>query len=110
MKVTRGQGVLLTTYGMVLHNADALSQPQRHDGAGEDQPLWDIMLLDEVHSWLLLTICAWMSLVTDVRSRPNIRSLHRSEQHNSDRLDTTLKHLRHSTQTAVGLLVGRGTR
>jgi len=55
MKVARGQGVLLTTYGMVLHNADALSQPQRQDGADEDQPLWDIMFLDEV---ILSTICA----------------------------------------------------
>jgi hypothetical protein len=41
--------VLLTSYGMVLHNAEALAVPPRWLRAEEeDGPLWDFMFLDEV--------------------------------------------------------------
>jgi hypothetical protein len=40
-------GVLLTTYGMILHNGDALSCWDGHDS--DDGPLWDIIFLDEGH-------------------------------------------------------------
>ncbi|KAK9909741.1 hypothetical protein WJX75_006802 [Coccomyxa subellipsoidea] len=44
--VLRKQGVLLTTYGMILHNAAALSQGLPADS---EEPLWDILILDEGH-------------------------------------------------------------
>lgn len=40
------RGVLLTTYGMVLHNSDSLAECQNHDP--DEGPLWDVMILDEV--------------------------------------------------------------
>jgi hypothetical protein len=43
--VLRKQGVLLTTYGMILHNAAALSQGLPADS---EEPLWDILILYEV--------------------------------------------------------------
>lgn len=39
----RGCGVLLTTYGMILHNASNLSDHPDCD----DEPLWDILVMDE---------------------------------------------------------------
>ena len=44
------RGVLLSTYGMVLHNADSLAgagsgSAQQGDGGA---PLWDVVILDEV--------------------------------------------------------------
>jgi hypothetical protein len=43
------RGVLLTSYGMVLHNAEALAAPpgrlRAEEGTGA---LWDFMFLDEV--------------------------------------------------------------
>ncbi len=42
----RQRGVLLTTYGMVLHNAGSLAESDEHDP--DDGPLWDVMILDEV--------------------------------------------------------------
>ncbi len=42
----RHRGVLLTTYGMVLHNSEALAESEDHDP--DDGPLWDVMILDEV--------------------------------------------------------------
>ena len=47
MAVKRSQGVLLTTYGMVLHNAAALTQGLTEADENEE-PLWDILILDEV--------------------------------------------------------------
>ena len=48
--VLQGRGVLLSTYGMVLHNADSLagagSGSAQHGGS--DTPLWDVVILDEV--------------------------------------------------------------
>lgn len=41
-QVVRRRGVLLTTYGMVQHNAEALAQHRRHDP--DEGPLWDIMI------------------------------------------------------------------
>lgn len=50
-----GRGVILTTYGMVLHNAELLAQHAQHDP--DDGPLWDLIIMDEVrptyHSRLL---------------------------------------------------------
>lgn len=40
-------GVLVTTYGMVQHNADILAQHSGHDP--DEGPLWDVMILDEGH-------------------------------------------------------------
>ena len=45
--VLRRRGVLLTTYGMILHNSAALSQ-DLHGAADSEDPLWDILILDEV--------------------------------------------------------------
>ncbi|KAF5834801.1 P-loop containing nucleoside triphosphate hydrolase protein, partial [Dunaliella salina] len=51
-------GVLLTTYGMCLHNADALARPARptsslfrREGAEEEEGAfrWDMVILDEGH-------------------------------------------------------------
>lgn len=36
------RGVLLATYGMVQHNAEALAEHEGHDP--DDGPLWDIMI------------------------------------------------------------------
>ena len=48
--VLHGRGVLLSTYGMVLHNADSLagagSGSAQQGGSGA--PLWDVVILDEV--------------------------------------------------------------
>ena len=48
--------MLLTTYGMVQHNASFLCTPPslRHaDEEEEEKPLWDFMILDEVWGSLL---------------------------------------------------------
>ena len=41
-RVVRKRGVLLTTYGMVLHNAELLGGHEGHDP--DDGPMWDIMI------------------------------------------------------------------
>ena len=49
--VFRAPGVLLTTYGMVQHNAELFcSAPRGLDDEGDDEerPLWDFLILDEV--------------------------------------------------------------
>ncbi len=45
----RGRGVLLSTYGMVLHNADSLAgaAPSSMQQGGSGAPLWDVLILDE---------------------------------------------------------------
>jgi hypothetical protein len=40
--VVRRRGVLLTTYGMVLHNAELLAAHRGHDP--DEGPLWDVMI------------------------------------------------------------------
>lgn len=45
-RVYRHRGVLLTTYGMILHNSEVLAVSAEHDP--DDGPLWDVMILDEV--------------------------------------------------------------
>lgn len=40
-------GVMLTTYGMVQHNAQLLCQPPGVDYEEGDPPLWDFLILDE---------------------------------------------------------------
>lgn len=57
--VARGPGVLLTTYGMVLHNAAQLAAPQGTGGGGffkrggsggdDDDFQWDFIIMDEGH-------------------------------------------------------------
>lgn len=43
------RGVLLTSYGMVLHNAEALTSPPAWlRGEEGDGSLWNYMFLDEV--------------------------------------------------------------
>ena len=51
-RVATQKGILLTTYGMVLHNSDALSlRPmQRFSDDKSDMLSWDFMILDEVSS------------------------------------------------------------
>ncbi|PNH04078.1 DNA excision repair protein ERCC-6-like, partial [Tetrabaena socialis] len=46
--VVNGRGVLVTTYGMVQHNAALLAGPA-HGGASGRDFSWDVMLLDEGH-------------------------------------------------------------
>lgn len=44
-------GVLLTTYGMVQHNAELLCKapyPYDEEEEDSDRPLWDFLILDEV--------------------------------------------------------------
>lgn len=41
-----GRGVILATYGMVLHNAELLAKHAQHDP--DDGPLWDLIIMDEV--------------------------------------------------------------
>lgn len=41
-----GCGILLTTYGMVQHNAPSLASHPSHDA--DEGALWDLMILDEV--------------------------------------------------------------
>lgn len=43
-----GAGVLLTTYGMVQHNAPSLASHPDQDA--DEEPLWDLVILDEVWS------------------------------------------------------------
>lgn len=47
MAVKSRRGVLLTTYGMILHNAAALTQGLSKADENKE-PLWDILILDEV--------------------------------------------------------------
>ncbi|KAK9821770.1 hypothetical protein WJX81_007078 [Elliptochloris bilobata] len=49
--VLRGRGVLLSTYGMVLHNANSLAGAGIEAAAcsASSEPLWDILILDEGH-------------------------------------------------------------
>ncbi len=54
-KVFRQRSVLLTTYGMVLHNASLLARtPGKTSMDDEDEEergaLWDVMILDEVRA------------------------------------------------------------
>lgn len=44
-RVARRRGVLLTTYGMVLHNAEVLGSHATHDP--DEGPLWDVMICGE---------------------------------------------------------------
>jgi len=49
-RVMVSRGVLLTTYGMVLHNADELEgRDIVWTDKQEDRPEWDVMILDEGH-------------------------------------------------------------
>jgi hypothetical protein len=56
-----GRGVLVTTYGMVQHNAEELTGPRdalRGSAAaarGEEEFRWDVILLDEGHK---IKVCA----------------------------------------------------
>ena len=46
-----GRGVLLSTYGMLLHNSNSLAgtRPGRTSGGcASGKPLWDVLILDEV--------------------------------------------------------------
>jgi hypothetical protein len=49
--VLRRKGVLLTTYGMALHNSAALTERPTRGGSSsaedDESPLWDAMVLDE---------------------------------------------------------------
>lgn len=64
-RVTRSRGILLTTYGMVLHNAVALARDPAQGSTGSTaagEPLWDVMILDEASgSWITLP-CSIISL------------------------------------------------
>eukprot|EP00967_Tisochrysis_lutea_P067172 scaffold87690_cov24-Tisochrysis_lutea.AAC.1 len=62
-------GVLLTTYGMCLHNADALARPARtasslfrRDGAEEEEGAfrWDMVILDEGHKVRIGDACVFV--------------------------------------------------
>ena len=43
--MVRQRGVLLTTYGMVLHNAEVLAEHGQHDP--DDGAMWDVMICGE---------------------------------------------------------------
>ena len=46
-QVSKRKGVLLTTYGMVLHNSASLKL-QQHGASDDNGRCWDFMILDEV--------------------------------------------------------------
>ena len=46
-KIVKEGGILVTSYGMVQHNADQLRQHEWHDE--DDGDLWDIVIMDEGH-------------------------------------------------------------
>ena len=49
--VLNGRGVLLSTYGMVLHNSNSLAGTgpgHTYGGGASEEPLWDVLILDEV--------------------------------------------------------------
>ena len=46
-QVSKRKGVLLTTYGMVLHNSAALKL-QQHGRSEDSERRWDFIILDEV--------------------------------------------------------------
>lgn len=51
--VFRKPGILLTTYGMVQHNAETFCREPRlysKDSEDDGKPLWDLIILDEVSS------------------------------------------------------------
>lgn len=45
--VVRNGGVLLASYGMILHNAPTLKTHPQHDA--DEGPLWDVIVMDEGH-------------------------------------------------------------
>jgi superfamily II DNA or RNA helicase len=45
--VVRNGGVLLASYGMILHNAPTLKSHPQHDA--DEGPLWDVIVMDEGH-------------------------------------------------------------
>lgn len=50
--IFREKGVLLTTYGMIQHNAELLSKapwPTEHEEEDRGGKLWDFLILDEVY-------------------------------------------------------------
>ena len=64
-QVTRSRGILLTTYGMVLHNAAALARDPAQGSTGctaAGDPLWDVMILDEASSFWINLPCPGNSL------------------------------------------------
>ena len=64
-RVTRTRGILLTTYGMVLHNAAALARDPAQgsaESAAAGGPLWDVMILDEASSSWITLPCPGTSL------------------------------------------------
>lgn len=46
--IIKNGGILLTTYGMVQHNAKLLSGHPDYDD--DDGPLWDVLVMDEVRA------------------------------------------------------------
>ena len=65
--MNRKKGVLLTTYGMVLHNSAALKL-QQHGRSDDSDRCWDFMILDEVthmrvlQHWGILHGCSMIYL------------------------------------------------
>lgn len=55
-RVATQKGILLTTYGMVLHNSDALSLRRiTRLSSDHNSGAWDFMILDEVRMCAVLT-------------------------------------------------------
>lgn len=46
--ILQDKGILLTTYDIVRNNAKSLCGDYRYQDDGEDEDLWDYMILDEV--------------------------------------------------------------
>ena len=61
-QVSKRKGVLLTTYGMVLHNAAALALQQQRRSDNADDRCWDFMILDEVSYSQLALSCLYTAL------------------------------------------------
>ena len=71
--------MLLTSYGMVLHNAEALAvPPQWLRAEEEDGALWDYMFLDEVPQKSHL-LCVWCrSGMQSTYVGPSLQPLHQA--------------------------------
>ena len=65
-RVATQKGILLTTYGMVLHNSDALSLRRTARLSSDDNKgTWDFMILDEVRMSLLSALLVECNLPSE---------------------------------------------
>ena len=74
----QGRGVLLSTYGMVLHNADSLAGAVSDSTQDDDSnaPLWDVVILDEVRCSSPFGYCIMRCILAHARAFSQARAAH----------------------------------